>query len=71
MVLTATDLGLGTCWMGQSNREDLVKELLDVPDQFKVVALITVGVADETPGSKERKSLDSIVSWGKYGVNPP
>jgi nitroreductase len=70
MVLAATDLGLGTCWMGQSNREDLVKDLLDVPDQFKVVALITIGIADETPGSKERKSLDSIVSWEKYGVKP-
>jgi len=67
IVLAATDLGLGTCWMGQSNREDLVKSLLDIPDNFKVVALTTLGVSDETPGPKERKSLDSIVSWEKYG----
>jgi len=67
IVLAATDLGLGTCWMGQSNREDLVKDLLDVPDNFKVVALTTLGVPDETPAEKERKSLDAIVSWGKYG----
>jgi nitroreductase len=67
IVLAATDLGLGTCWMGQSNREDLVKSLLDIPDNFKVVALTTLGVSDETPVHKERKSLDSIVSWEKYG----
>lgn len=67
IVLAATDLGLGTCWMGQSNREELVKSLLDIPDNFKVVALTTLGVSDETPGPKERKSLDSIVSWEKYG----
>ncbi len=67
IVLAATDLGLGTCWMGQSNREDLVKSLLDIPYNFKVVALTTLGVSDETPGPKERKSLDSIVSWEKYG----
>jgi nitroreductase len=67
IVLAATDLGFGTCWMGQSNREDLVKSLLDIPDNFKVVALTTLGVSDETPGPKERKSLDSIVSWEKYG----
>lgn len=53
--------------MGQLNREELVKELLDVPDSFKVVALITIGAPDETPVLKERKSLESIVSWGKYG----
>ena len=67
IILAATDLGLGTCWMGQSNREDLVKSLLDIPDNYKVVALTTLGVSDETPGHKERKSLDSIVSWEKYG----
>ena len=67
IVLAATDMGLGTCWMGQSNREDLVRNLLDIPDNYKVVALITLGDPDETPGPKERKSLDSIVSWEKYG----
>ena len=71
IVLAATDLGLGTCWMGQSNREDLIKDLLDVPDNFKVVALTTLGVPDETPALKARKSLDAIVSWEKYGSKNP
>jgi len=53
--------------MGQSNREELVKSLLEIPDNFKVVALTPIGIPDETPPPKERKSLDSIVSWGKYG----
>ncbi|OGD55345.1 hypothetical protein A3K78_07015 [Candidatus Bathyarchaeota archaeon RBG_13_52_12] len=67
IVLAATNLGLGTCWMGQTGREDLVKGLLDVPDNFKVIAVIPLGVPDETPAPKERKSLDTIVSWEKYG----
>ena len=67
MVLTATDLGLGTCWMGQSTREDLVREILDIPDTYKVVALMTLGEGDETPAVKSRKSMDEIVSWEKYG----
>jgi len=70
IVLEATNLGLGTCWMGQSNREELVKDLLGIPDKYRVVALTPVGVPDETPGPKERKSLDDIVSWGKYGSKP-
>ncbi len=70
IVLEATNLGLGTCWMGQSNREELVKGLLGIPDKYKVVALTPLGVPDETPGPKDRKSLDDIVSWGKYGSKP-
>lgn len=67
LVLAATNLGLGTCWMGQSNREELVRDILDIPDRYKVVALTPLGEPDETPSPKERKSLDDIVSWGKYG----
>ena len=67
IVLAATDLGLGTCWMGQSKREELVKSLLDIPDNFRVIALTPLGLSDETPMSKDRKSLDAIVSWEKYG----
>ena len=67
IILAATNLGLGTCWMGQSNREDLVKNLLDIPDNFKVVALTPIGEPDESPSPKERKSLADIVSWEKFG----
>jgi len=67
IILAATNLGLGTCWMGQSNREDLVKDLLDIPDRFRVIALTPLGEPDETPSPKDRKSLDKIVSWEKYG----
>jgi nitroreductase len=71
IVLAATNLGFGTCWMGQSNREELVKNLLDIPEKYKVVALTPVGIPDETPSSKERKSLGKIVSWETYGSRIP
>jgi nitroreductase len=67
LVLAATNLGLGTCWMGQSNREELVRDILDIPEKYKVVALTPLGESDETPSPKERKSLEDIVSWEKYG----
>ena len=71
IVLAATNLGLGTCWMGQRGREELVKSLIDIPDNFKVVAVIPIGVPDETPAPKERKSLNTIVSWEKYYSKSP
>ena len=66
MVLTAWDLGYGTCWMGQSNREDLLKELLGIPDKYRPIALFTLGKPDEAPAAKPRKSIEDIVSWEKY-----
>jgi nitroreductase len=68
IVLAATNLGLGTCWMGQTGREEMIKSLLDIPDNFKVSVVIPIGVPDETPAPKERKSLESIVSWEKFGL---
>lgn len=67
IVLAATDLGLGTCWMGLMYRDAEIKELLGIPDQLKVVAMTPLGVPDETPAPKARKSLDEIVSWERYG----
>ena len=67
IVLTATSLGLGTCWMGQTKRDSEVKGLLGIPDELKVIALTPLGEPDEVKEPKERKSLDEIVSWGSYG----
>ena len=67
LVLTATDLGLGTCWMGLTRRNDELKEVLCVPGSLKVIAMTPLGYPDESPGPKDRKPLDQIVSWGQYG----
>jgi nitroreductase len=67
IVLAATDLGLGTCWMGQTRRDAEVKEILEIPDEYKVIALTPLGDPDEILGPKDRKSLEEIVSWEKFG----
>ncbi len=77
MVLTATAEGLGTCWIGSFNEAD-VKKLLDIPDGFRVIALLPIGYAkDKLDLSKVvtlvkgRKSLKEIVSGEKFGENYP
>jgi len=67
IVLAATNLGYGTCWMGQTGREDMIGELLSIPANFKVVAVVPLGLPDEVSAPRERKSLENIVSWEKYG----
>lgn len=65
MILEATELGLGTCWLGAYN-EDEVKKILNVPEIIRVPAMFTVGYADENPAQRPRKALDKIVCYEKY-----
>jgi nitroreductase len=67
IILAATDLGLGTCWMGKMEQDEEIKRFLGIPETLKVIAITPLGVPDETPGPKKRKDLDEIVSWERYG----
>ena len=53
LLLAAHDLGLGTCWVGAFN-EDLVKEILDMPDYLRPVVIVPVGYPAKTPKAPER-----------------
>ena len=59
MVLAATALGYGTCWIGAFD-EEAVKHLLKIPAKMKVVALLPIGIPGETPASRPRKELSEI-----------
>jgi nitroreductase len=66
IVLKATDLGLGTCWIGWFN-EKKVKEILEIPKKIKVLALLTVGYPkDTTIREKKRKPLEEILYREKW-----
>jgi len=68
IVLVATELGYGTCWIGAFD-ESGVKRLLNIPEKYKVVALITIGKPAESPAPRQRKPLSEIASLNAYG-NP-
>jgi nitroreductase len=73
MVLKATELGLGSCWIGWF-KEKRVRELLSIPNGIKVCALLAVGYpkGDEKK-QQSRKPLEKIVyseTWGRpFGTN--
>lgn len=68
MTLRAVELGLGTCWIG-AFYEDEVKPILNIPEQIKVVELLTVGYPqDSSVKPKSRLAPEEIVffeEWGK------
>jgi nitroreductase len=65
VVLEAVELELGTCWIGAFN-EDEVKKILKIPQDKKVVALLTVGVPAESPAARPRKAMEEIVAYNEY-----
>ena len=65
MTLQAVELGLGTCWIG-AFYEDKVKELLQIPEEVRIVAVLPVGYPATTPKEKDRKTLDQITCREKW-----
>ncbi len=67
LTLAACAEGLGTCWIAKFN-ERKVKELLNVPDTYRVVVMTPLGYPAEEGRDKGRKALYEILyknSWGK------
>ena len=63
--MEAVELELGTCWIGAFN-EDEVKKILKIPQDKKIVALLTVGVPAESPTARPRKAMEEIVAYNEY-----
>ena len=75
LVLAATNLGLGTCWIGGFD-ETKVKTILNIPEKIKVVAMTPIGYSsDEGIRNKlarkviradTRKALEDMVHFNKW-----
>jgi nitroreductase len=65
MVLAAWSLGVGSCWIGSFN-EQKIKELLKIPEDWKIVALVSFGYPAETPKPRKKKSADELFSHNKF-----
>ncbi len=62
IMLAATAEGLATCWIGAFD-EKKVKEVLNIPAPWRVVAMTPLGYPDETPKFPGRKPLEEIVFY--------
>lgn len=77
LVLAATALGLGTCWIGMFNQED-IREMLRITEDFEVVALAALGYPHEKvdlPAKilhavRPRKNLEDLASIEIHGEKP-
>ena len=65
IMLEAAEIGLGTVFIG-SYDEDGVREVLGVPDEYRIVAMTPLGYPAKTPGERPRKDLDDMVHWDTW-----
>ena len=74
MVLAATEEGLGTCWIGSFD-ENQVRAVLKIPKNLRVIVLLAVGYPSDKEGVmskvlravRKRKPLEELVSVEEYG----
>lgn len=65
MVIAAWSLGVGSCWIGGFNEKE-VKELLGIPDNIRIIALLSLGYPAEQPTPRRKKPLEQIVHYNKF-----
>lgn len=62
LILAATSLGLGTCWVAAFNVE-AARSVLRLPDEVEPIIFTPLGYPADEPGPKIRKPLTEMVRY--------
>jgi nitroreductase len=65
LVLAATEIGLGTCFIAAFNEEN-ARSVLALPDDVQPILFTPLGYPNDTPKIKERKSVEDLVRYEKW-----
>lgn len=60
LILAATDLGLGTCWIAAFDPA-AAREILELPRGIEPVIFTPLGYPADRPGPKQRKPISDLV----------
>ncbi|HTX69549.1 MAG TPA: nitroreductase family protein [Thermoleophilia bacterium] len=65
LVLAATALGLGTCWIAAFD-PDAAREVFGLPDDVELVALTPLGYPDKASANTPRRPLEELVRHERW-----
>lgn len=65
MVLAATALGLGTCWIAAFD-PDAARDVFGLPDEVELIALTPLGYPDTASVNTDRKPLEDLVKYERW-----
>jgi len=66
LTLQAAEMGYGTCWIGAFD-ENQVKQILNIPDDKKLVICMTLGTPRGRHIPRQRKALETFVYRNQFG----
>ncbi len=68
ILVAATALNLGTCWVAgdKTSYANTIRELLAVPEGYKLVALIAAGYSDEPDIRKKKRELKDVLHYEEF-----
>lgn len=65
VILAATALGLGTCWVAAFD-PDVAREVFGLPADVEPVAFTPLGYAADEPKQKVRRPLEELVKYERW-----
>jgi len=60
LILAAHEMDLGTCWIAAVN-EEIIKNTLSIPQNYKVVAVTPIGEIAESKEHNDKKDVRDFV----------
>ena len=65
IALQAVHEGLGTCWIGSFD-EEKAKTVLKIPNNIRIVELMSLGYFDRLPDPTSRKPIHELYKWESW-----
>ncbi|MBM3146079.1 MAG: nitroreductase, partial [Chloroflexi bacterium] len=65
LILAATNLGLGTCWIGAFDPK-AARQILGIPEEVEPIVMTPLGYPNDQPRPKARKSLVELVRYERW-----
>ena len=68
LILAATELGLGTCWVGAFNPEE-ARKVLKLPDDIEPIVFTPLGYPNDHSGDTIRKPIEELVRYDFFFIS--
>lgn len=67
-LLAAKAHGVGSCWVAGDKKAytENIKKFLDIPEDLKVVSIVSLGYAKEEPEPHQKRKLKDILHWERF-----
>jgi nitroreductase len=68
ILVAARALGLATCWVAGYGKDyaEPIREFLDVPEGYLLVALVALGYPSESPEAHGKRDLSEVLHWERF-----